>query len=59
MNRLKTIVNWYIDKRLYFIINIHHNNASFKKNLLNMAKDITHQKRCSKIREIYIMYDHK
>ena len=31
MNRLKTVVDWCIDKGLYVIINIHHDNADFKK----------------------------
>ena len=31
MNRLKTVVDWCIEKGLYVIINIHHDNADFKK----------------------------
>ena len=30
MNRLKTVVDWCIDKGLYVIINIHHDNADYK-----------------------------
>ena len=31
MNRLKTVVDWCMDKNLYVIINIHHDNADYKK----------------------------
>ena len=31
MNRLKTVVDWCIEKGLYVIINIHHDNSDYKK----------------------------
>ena len=38
MNRLKTVVDWCIDKGLYVIINIHHDNADYKKESLKYAE---------------------
>ena len=38
MNRLKTVVDWCIDKGLYVIINIHHDNADYKKKALKYAE---------------------
>ena len=31
MNRLKTVVDWCIDKGLYVIVNIHHDNVDYKE----------------------------
>jgi endoglucanase len=42
INRLKNVVDLCRDKGLYIIINIHYDNANFKKYLLNMMKDIIH-----------------
>ena len=38
MNRLKTVVDWCIDKRLYVIINIHHDNADYKERPLKYGE---------------------
>ena len=38
MNRLKTVVDYCIDKKLYVIINIHHDNADYKKEPLKYAE---------------------
>ena len=38
MNRLKTVVDWCIDKGLYVIINIHHDNADYKEKPLKYGE---------------------
>ena len=38
MNRLKTVVDWCIDKGLYVIINIHHDNADYKRSQLQYGE---------------------
>ena len=52
-NRLKTVVDYCRDKGLYAIINIIHDNASLKKNLLNTGR-ILSIKKISKILEYYL-----
>ena len=38
MNRVKTVVDWCIDKGLYVIINTHHDNAKYKKSPIRYGK---------------------
>ena len=38
MNRLKTVVDYCIDKKLYVIINIHHDNADYKDEKLKYGE---------------------